>query len=109
MIFQLDIVDVFGISIVLSQWGFFIHCNIRLSFWIFTPLLVGPQVHRIHHSVLPQHTDKNFAAIFPILDIIFGTYVKPKKDEYPPTGLHSKEFPQELHDAHLMPFISWFS
>jgi len=50
-------------------------------------VLVTPQVHRIHHSVERQHQDKNFADALPIFDIVFGTYVKPTRDEFPTTGL----------------------
>lgn len=68
-------------------WGFVNHANVRWGFGRLTPLLAGPQWHRIHHSVEPRHLDKNFAAIFPFIDRIFGTYHRPARDEYPATGL----------------------
>jgi sterol desaturase/sphingolipid hydroxylase (fatty acid hydroxylase superfamily) len=36
-------------------------------------LLTSPQYHRIHHSLKPAHFDKNFAAWFPLWDILFRT------------------------------------
>lgn len=71
---------------LLTGWLFFTHANIRLHLGRLTPVITGPQLHRIHHSILPEHRDKNFAQFFPILDIVFGTYYRPAGDEYPPTG-----------------------
>jgi sterol desaturase/sphingolipid hydroxylase (fatty acid hydroxylase superfamily) len=37
-------------------------------------LLVTPDLHRIHHSTDPEETDSNFSAVFPVWDIVFGTF-----------------------------------
>jgi sterol desaturase/sphingolipid hydroxylase (fatty acid hydroxylase superfamily) len=63
------------------------HLNLRLSLGRFTLALNNPQYHRIHHSVEPQHFDKNFCKMLPLFDVIFGTAWKPGKDEFPMTGL----------------------
>jgi sterol desaturase/sphingolipid hydroxylase (fatty acid hydroxylase superfamily) len=68
-------------------WGFFNHANIRLSLGPLTPVLSGPQWHRLHHAVDHDCRDRNFAAYFPILDIVFGTYRAPRRGEYPATGV----------------------
>jgi sterol desaturase/sphingolipid hydroxylase (fatty acid hydroxylase superfamily) len=57
-----------------------------VAFGAATPLLAGPQWHRIHHSTQPEHANRNFAAFFPFLDTLFGTYYAPRAGEYPPTG-----------------------
>ena len=36
--------------------------------------IVTPDLHRIHHSSWQPETDSNFSAVFPIWDIIFGTF-----------------------------------
>ncbi len=79
---------VFGVSLGLLLPSFS-HMNLRLEFGRFTPLLIGPQLHRLHHSSEEKHFNKNFANIFPMWDILFGTYVAPEKGEFPPTGLKS--------------------
>jgi sterol desaturase/sphingolipid hydroxylase (fatty acid hydroxylase superfamily) len=38
----------------------------------------SPAHHQIHHSYQPEHVDKNFAFMFPVWDLIFGTYCLPK-------------------------------
>jgi len=87
--------------------SYFIHLNSRISLGPLTPIIAGPQTHRIHHSKLPEHIDKNFAAIFPLWDVIFGTYYHPKRGECPPCGLASGETVHSFRYALLMPFITW--
>jgi sterol desaturase/sphingolipid hydroxylase (fatty acid hydroxylase superfamily) len=68
------------------------HTNVRLGFGRFgSALLVGPQYHRVHHSI--EHAEPpfnrsrgcNFAVIFPIWDVIFGTW---RRDAiFPRTGV----------------------
>lgn len=38
----------------------------------------SPAHHHIHHSCHPDHLDKNFAFIFPVWDVLFGTYHLPE-------------------------------
>jgi sterol desaturase/sphingolipid hydroxylase (fatty acid hydroxylase superfamily) len=76
------------LGVIVGGWAFFIHANVRLNLGPLSYLFVGPQAHRIHHSIEAEHTDKNFAAIFPVWDILFGTYFHPRLGEFPNTGLH---------------------
>ncbi len=91
-------------GLVIGAWVFFIHANLRLHLGPLTPVIVGPQLHRIHHSDQPQHTDKNFGAFFPIWDVLFGTYYGPAKNEFPTTGLHDGRRVDSVIEALLMPF-----
>jgi len=79
------------------------HLNIRLSLGRFALWLNHPQYHRIHHSVEPQHRDKNFCKMFPLFDVIFGTAWKPGKDEFPMTGLLSGEKATGILDGIIWP------
>jgi len=54
------------------------HANVRLDFGrIGSRLLVGPRFHRTHHAIGVGHQGKhqgcNFATLFPLWDIVFGT------------------------------------
>lgn len=42
--------------------------------WFGKYVIFPPTGHRIHHSAMREHWDKNFGSIFPIWDHIFGTY-----------------------------------
>ena len=68
-------------------WGFFNHANIRVSLGPLTPVFSGPHWHRLHHGIDREYRDRNYAAYFPIIDLVFGTYRAPRKDEYPATGV----------------------
>ena len=37
-------------------------------------IVVTPDLHRVHHSSHQPETDSNFSAVFPIWDIVFGTF-----------------------------------
>jgi sterol desaturase/sphingolipid hydroxylase (fatty acid hydroxylase superfamily) len=88
-------------------WGYFTHANLKLGFGPLSPFLVGPQWHRIHHSALPEHRDRNFATLFPVIDLAFGTYYRPRPDEYPPTGTDGEPV-SSLRGATVQPFIAWW-
>ena len=67
-------------------------------------VLNNAQFHRVHHSVLIEHRDKNFSAYFPIWDVIFGTAVAPTRGSYPKTGLDTGEAPAKLATALFWPW-----
>lgn len=55
----------------------FSHSNIRLPRWLNRPLryvIVTPDLHRVHHSARQPETDSNYGAVFPLWDLIFGTF-----------------------------------
>jgi sterol desaturase/sphingolipid hydroxylase (fatty acid hydroxylase superfamily) len=79
------------------------HLNVRFSMGRLITVLNSPQWHRIHHSVQPEHFDKNFAAAFPLWDFVFGTACIPKPDEYPDTGLVPAES-VGIFDSMVWPF-----
>ncbi len=58
-------------------WGVFLHANVRFTFGPLRYVIATPLFHRWHHSSEPAARDKNFAALFPIWDIAFGTFYCP--------------------------------
>ena len=115
VIFKLDAVDYFSagvsgaaIGVFSLVWGPLFHANIRLHLGRASFLLNNPQLHRIHHSRLPQHHDKNFANYYPIWDVIFGTYYQPSRDEYPPTGVEGEREIASFAEAQLVTLRGWW-
>jgi sterol desaturase/sphingolipid hydroxylase (fatty acid hydroxylase superfamily) len=97
------------LGITIGAWGFYIHSNIYLGkssvIHGLNRWLVSPQVHRVHHSRLPEHHDKNFAAIFSFWDRLFGTYHAAHGAECPPTGLDTREDYDSVWRASLAPIL----
>lgn len=55
----------------------------------------------------PEHHDKNFADALPIFDIVFGTFERPKREEFPPTGLGPQSSPpRSLLAAQFGPLLA---
>jgi sterol desaturase/sphingolipid hydroxylase (fatty acid hydroxylase superfamily) len=111
ILFRLDAVQAGTIGGILAAvfdgWIVFYHSNIRLHLGRASVLVVGPQVHRIHHSRLPEHRDRNFAGNFPIWDLVFGSYYPPARHEFPPTGVEDEKEVDSLPDAIMLPFRGW--
>jgi sterol desaturase/sphingolipid hydroxylase (fatty acid hydroxylase superfamily) len=84
---QIRVTDVLFISIFLTFWSNLIHANSRISLGPLDFVFVRPLYHRIHHSQDPQHHNRNFCAVFPIWDILFGTAYFPARDARVTTGL----------------------
>lgn len=83
---------------------YFIHSNTRLHFGPLQYVLLDNRFHRIHHSLEQRHFDKNFGAITPLWDVLFGTAYWPAKDEWPAVGLADVREPRTLREWSGMPF-----
>ncbi len=92
---------------VMTSWLYFTHTNVRLRLGPFTSLVCGPQLHRIHHSIEPRHQHKNFAQFFPVIDILFGTYYAPGREEFPATGTTGLASEATYPTTFLRPFKLW--
>lgn len=90
--------------------GSFRHYHVQFHYprWL-SRWLHSPAMHHIHHSYLPQHWDKNFAAVTSIYDRLFGTLYVPNKDEYTPWGIgpESQEQNRSLWHNTIGPFREW--
>jgi len=60
-------------------WSFFIHANICWRFGWIEKLVATPAFHHWHHTNDGEkYINKNYAAIFPWMDKLFGTFYLPK-------------------------------
>ena len=99
---QVPIVVVYSTLIHFS--GQMIHANSKISYGPLCYLFAEPRYHRIHHSIKKRHWGKNFASLFPVWDMLFGTAYFPSKDEYPKTGLRSQREPRSVFEYIAAPF-----
>ena len=65
-------------EVLLNATAMFNHGNVRLPVaadrWL-RWLVVTPDMHRVHHSVVPAETSRNFGFSLPWWDRLFGTYL----------------------------------
>jgi sterol desaturase/sphingolipid hydroxylase (fatty acid hydroxylase superfamily) len=82
---KIAVVGALGISplavlifeVLLNATSMFNHGNVLLPGWIdrvLRMLVVTPEMHRVHHSVLIRETNTNFGFNLPWWDRLFGTY-----------------------------------
>jgi sterol desaturase/sphingolipid hydroxylase (fatty acid hydroxylase superfamily) len=63
---------------LLTLHAIFIHADVT---WDFGPLrwvISSPRFHRWHHTSEEEGLDRNFAGLFPWLDLLFGTFYMPQ-------------------------------
>ncbi len=70
-------------EVVLNGMAMFNHANVRLpaklDAWL-RLLVITPDVHRIHHSIIKQETNSNYGFNLSIWDRLFGTYRAQPRD-----------------------------
>ena len=65
---------------VVTLWAFLVHANISWRFGFLEKWFASPAFHHWHHSNESLASiDKNYAAIFPWIDRLFGTYYVPSR------------------------------
>jgi sterol desaturase/sphingolipid hydroxylase (fatty acid hydroxylase superfamily) len=82
-------------EIVLNGMAMFNHSNIKLPLKLdrfIRPILVTPDMHRVHHSTDHKETDSNYGFNFSFWDRIFSTYTDQPKLGHDGMEIGLKEF-----------------
>jgi sterol desaturase/sphingolipid hydroxylase (fatty acid hydroxylase superfamily) len=75
--FGIPAVAVFLFEIVLNATSMFNHSNVRMPAALdrlLRLMVVTPEMHRVHHSIIRRETDSNFGFNLPWWDRLFRTY-----------------------------------
>jgi len=86
---------VFLFEIVLNATSMFNHSNVRLPRRLDAVLrwiVVTPDMHRVHHSIRREETNRNFGFNFPWWDHLFGTYQRQPRDGHERMTIGIPEF-----------------
>ena len=98
-----DSTTVTALFLVLGTlWGFFIHANVRWRFGFLEHVIATPFFHRWHHTN-DARRDRNYAAMFPFVDHLFGTYQSP--DRWPAGYGIDAAMPASFGGQLLEPFM----
>jgi sterol desaturase/sphingolipid hydroxylase (fatty acid hydroxylase superfamily) len=98
-------------EVILNAGALFSHANVALPSWLDRSLrrvIVTPDMHRVHHSIIRREHSSNFGFNLSIWDRLFGTYIdQPDKGHDGMTiGLapYQNASPTTLRWSLLMPF-----
>ncbi|MDI5891789.1 sterol desaturase family protein [Halomonas rhizosphaerae] len=100
-------------EVLLNVTSMFNHGNVRLPVridrWL-RLIVVTPDMHRVHHSIIRQETDSNFGFNLPWWDRLFGTYRDQPSAGHLGMTIGIEDF-REAHDLRLdrmllQPFVN---
>jgi sterol desaturase/sphingolipid hydroxylase (fatty acid hydroxylase superfamily) len=100
-------------EVLLNATSMFNHGNVRLPTQLDRLLrlfVVTPDMHRIHHSAIPQETNRNYGFNLPWWDYIFGTYRDHPSVSHTKMTIGLSEYQQDLrveqlHWMLILPFL----
>ena len=77
---SLDLAPVL-VAIAGTFWGFFIHANVNWRLGFVEQILSTPAFHHWHHTTNDgeRYLNKNYSAMLPWVDRLFGTYFLPRQ------------------------------
>jgi sterol desaturase/sphingolipid hydroxylase (fatty acid hydroxylase superfamily) len=82
-----------------TLYAIFIHARLNWDFGPLRYVIATPVFHRWHHSRQKEAMDKNFAGLFPIWDILFGTFYMPRgkmPEDFGVAGGFPQDMPSQL-------------
>lgn len=99
-----DLTAVVAVVIIFNtSWGFFIHSNLRVRLGPLEHLITTPAFHHWHHSNDgSEYSHKNYAALLPWIDRLFGTHYLPQA-KYPQRYGIELKMPDDLTGQLLLP------
>jgi len=84
--------------------GFLQHSNVDARLGFLNHLISGPELHRWHHSRLPQESNANYGNNLIVWDTLFGTRFLPKGRRVRELGLPRRDYPQDFLTQLATPF-----
>lgn len=82
-------------EVLLNATAMFNHSNVRIPQGIDRVLrlfVVTPDMHRVHHSVIPAETDSNYGFNLPWWDRLLGTYTAQPRDGHEGMSIGFEQF-----------------
>lgn len=82
------------VAFTASLLGMLAHCNVAMECGLLNYVFQSPQLHRWHHSTLPDEANNNYAFVLPVFDLLLGTRHLPRNREPPEeTGTGLADYP----------------
>jgi sterol desaturase/sphingolipid hydroxylase (fatty acid hydroxylase superfamily) len=91
---------------LLTFYACLVHANVDWSFGPLRCVIASPLFHRWHHTTEEQGLNKNFAPLFPFVDLMFGTFYMPSGQRPERFGTSGTQVPETFLGQLLFPFRS---
>jgi sterol desaturase/sphingolipid hydroxylase (fatty acid hydroxylase superfamily) len=88
----------------LTFYALFLHANVPWSYGPLRCVIASPVFHRWHHTTEAEGLDRNFAGLFPFIDLAFGTFYMPPGRQPEHFGVTGDPIPDGLLAQLLHPF-----
>lgn len=79
---------------LLAFYAVFVHANVPWSFGPLRYVVASPAFHRWHHSAEDDGLNRNFAGLFPFIDLAFGTFHLPSDRRPTSFGVPGGDVPE---------------
>lgn len=93
-----------GYVAFLTFYTILLHANIDWSYGPLRYVVASPPFHRWHHTTEEHGLNKNFAPLFPFVDLLFGTLFMPNGQRPERFGTNTTEVPETFLGQLLFPF-----
>jgi sterol desaturase/sphingolipid hydroxylase (fatty acid hydroxylase superfamily) len=91
---------------LLTFYAIFLHANLRWDFGPLRYVIASPVFHRWHHTSQEEGLDKNFAGLFPWIDLLFGTFYMPRGRQPERFGIAGGTMPASFLGQLAAPFTA---
>lgn len=88
----------------LTFYAIMLHSNVPWGFGPLRYVVASPCYHRWHHTSEQEGLDKNFAGLFPWLDVLFGTFYMPRDRQPDQFGVRGEVVPEGFWGQVLYPW-----
>ena len=82
--------------VIYATNGFFKHSNISLEFGGLNYVFSTAELHRWHHSRIPEESNRNYGNVTIFWDLLFRTWYLPKSRQITDIGLRDRGFPKRF-------------
>lgn len=82
-----------GIVPLFTFYAIFLHADVSWSYGRLRYVIASPRFHRWHHTAEEEGLNKNFAGLFPWIDLLFGTFYMPEGREPAKFGVIGEAVP----------------
>jgi sterol desaturase/sphingolipid hydroxylase (fatty acid hydroxylase superfamily) len=91
---------------LLTLYAIFVHANVSWDYGPLRYVIASPRFHRWHHTAEEEGLNRNFAGLFPWIDVLFGTFYMPSERVPSRFGVAGEPVPETFLAQLAYPFTN---